>query len=325
MRTHAIRIHQPGGPEVLTWEEIEVGEPAAGDVLLRQTAIGLNYIDTYHRSGLYPLPLPSALGLEGAAVIEAVGPSVDGLRVGERVAYASAPMGAYAERRLFPAARLVRIPDGVTDQQAAAMMLQGMTAEYLIRRTFAVQAGQWVLFHAAAGGVGLIACQWLKHLGARVIGNAGGAEKMALARAHGCEHVLDSRAGGLASQVRDLTGGDGVAVVYDGVGKDTFTESLDSLARRGMLVSFGNASGPVPAFEPAQLGNRGSLFLTRPSLMDYTATARELQQSAAALFDVVARGAVSIEVRQTYALRDAAQAHRDLEGRRTTGSTVLLP
>ena len=325
MRAHAIRIHQTGGPEVLTWEEVEVGEPGAGEVLLRQTAIGLNYIDTYHRSGLYPLPLPCGIGLEAAAVVERVGPQVDDWQVGDRVAYASAPIGAYAERRVHSASRLVRIPPGVSDQQAAAMLLQGMTAEYLIRRTFAVRAGQWVLFHAAAGGVGLIACQWLKHLGARVIGTAGGAQKMALAGAHGCEHVLDSHGQGLAAQVRELTGGDGVAVVYDGVGKETFLTSLDSLARRGMLVSFGNASGPVPAFDPAMLGARGSLFLTRPSLLDYTFTREELQASAAALFAVVAQGVVTIEVRQSYALRDAAQAHRDLEGRRTTGSTVLLP
>ena len=325
MRCHAIRIHETGGPEVLRWEEVEVGEPSAGDVLLRQTAVGLNYIDTYHRSGLYPVPLPGGIGLEAAAVVEAIGPGVTDLRVGDRVAYASAPIGAYAEWRLYPAERLVKIQPGVTDEQAAAMMLQGMTAEYLIRRTYPVRAGQWVLFHAAAGGVGLIACQWLRHLGARVIGTAGGAEKMAMARAHGCEHVIDSRGEPIAVRVREITDGTGVAVVYDGVGRDTFTASLDSLARRGMLVSFGNASGPVPAFEPAELAMRGSLFFTRPSLMDYTAARDELAASAAALFEVVASGAVRIAVHQTYPLRDAAQAHRDLEGRRTTGSTVLLP
>ncbi|MFN8641106.1 MAG: quinone oxidoreductase [Candidatus Binatia bacterium] len=325
MRCHAIRIEETGGAEVLRWEEVEVGAPAAGDVLLRQTAVGLNYIDTYHRSGLYPVPLPGGIGLEGAGVVEAVGPGVTDLQVGDRVAYASAPIGAYAEWRTYPAERAVKIPEGVSDQQAAAMMLQGMTAEYLIRRTYAVRPGEWVLFHAAAGGVGLIACQWLAHLGARVIGTAGGAEKMALARANGCEHVIDSRGDAIAARVRELTGGAGVAVAYDGVGRDTFAASLDSLARRGMLVSFGNASGPVPAFEPAQLGMRGSLYFTRPSLMDYTATRAELGASAAALFDVVARGAVRIVVNQTYPLREAAQAHRDLEGRRTTGSTVLLP
>jgi len=324
MRAHAIVVQATGGPEVLQWEEIEVGEPAAGEVLLRQTAVGLNYIDTYHRSGLYPAPLPGVIGLEGAAVVERLGPGVDGPAVGDRVAYASAPLGAYATWRVFPVERLVKLTAAISDQQGAAMMLQGMTAEYLIRRTFPVRAGQWVLFHAAAGGVGLIACQWLKHLGARVIGTAG-ADKAALASAHGCEHVLDSRADDIAARVRELTGGAGVAVVYDGVGRDTFTASLGSLARRGMLVSFGNASGPLPAFEPALLGMHGSLYLTRPSLMDYTATTAELRASAAALFEVVARGAVTIQVHQTYALRDAAQSHRDLEGRRTTGSTVLLP
>jgi len=325
MRAKAIRMHASGGPEVLVWEEVEVGDPGPGDVVLRQTAVGLNYIDTYHRSGLYPAPIPGGIGLEGAAVVERVGEGVTALTPGDRVAYASAPIGAYAECRVFPAERLVRVPDGVTDQQAAAMMLQGMTAEYLIRRTFAVRPGQWVLFHAAAGGVGLIACQWLAHIGARVIGTAGGVEKMALARAHGCEHVLDAYGADIAGEVRGITGGAGVAVVYDGVGQATFTTSLDSLARRGMLVSFGNASGPVPPFEPALLSARGSLYFTRPSLMDYTATRAELEESAAALFAVVSSGAVQIRVNQTYALRDAAEAHRDLEGRRTTGSTVLLP
>lgn len=324
MRAQAIRIEQTGGPDVLQWQEVDVGEPGTGEVLLRQTAIGLNYIDVYHRSGLYPAPVPGVIGFEGAAEVERVGPGVTDLAAGDRVAYASAPLGAYATRRVFPAERLVRIPDGVADQQAAAMMLKGMTAEYLIRRTFPVQPGQWVLFHAAAGGVGLIACQWLAHLGARVIGTASG-EKVTLARAHGCEHVIEARGEPIAERVRALTGGDGVAVVYDGVGRDTFLASLDSLARRGMLVSFGNASGPVPAFEPALLAQRGSLFFTRPSLMDYTATTAELRASAAALFEVVRAGAVTIRVNQTYALRDAAQAHRDLESRRTTGSTVLLP
>ncbi len=325
MRCHAIRIHETGGPDVLRWEEVDVGEPGAGEVLLRQTAVGLNYIDIYHRSGLYPLPLPIGLGLEGAAVVEAVGPQVDELRVGDRVAYSSAPLGAYSEWRLFPAARLLKLPDGIADRQAAAMMLQGMTVEYLVRRTFPVQAGQTVLFHAAAGGVGLIACQWLKHIGATVIGTAGSAEKMALARAHGCTHVLNSRHDDIAARVRELTGGEGVPVVYDGVGRDTFQASLDSLARRGLLVCFGNASGPVPAFEPGILSAKGSLYLTRPSLLDYTVTREELVASARALFEVVLSGAVTIPVNQTYALRDTAQAHRDLEGRKTTGSTVLLP
>ena len=325
MRCHAIRFHETGGPDKLRWEEIDVGEPGEGQVLLRQTAIGLNYIDTYHRSGLYPVPLPSGIGLEGAAVVEKVGPGVKGLKTGERVAYCSAPIGAYAEWRLYPAERLVSLPAGIEDRQAAGMMLQGMTVEYLIRRTFPVKAGQTVLLHAAAGGIGLIACQWLKHLGVTIIGTAGSPEKMALAKAHGATHVINSRTEDVAKRVRELTGGKGVPVVYDGVGKDTFQASLDSLAPRGMFVSFGNASGPVPAFEPGILSAKGSLFFTRPSLMAYTATREELLASAKALFEVVGSGAVKIEIHQTYPLKDAAKAHRDLEARKTTGSTVLLP
>jgi NADPH:quinone reductase len=325
MRAHAIRIHKTGGPDVLTWEDVEVGEPAAGQVLLRQTAIGLNYIDTYHRSGLYPVSLPSGIGLEGAAIVEKLGPDVSDFKIGDRVAYASAPIGAYAELRLYPAERLVKIPAGISDRQAAGMMLRGMTVEYLIRRTYAAKPGQSVLFHAAAGGVGLIATQWLKHLGVTVIGTAGSPEKMALAKAHGCAHVIDYRKEDVAKRVRELTGGKGVPVVYDGVGKDTFQGSLDSLAPRGMFVSFGNASGPVPAFEPAILAAKGSLFLTRPSLIHYTTTRADLVESANALFDVVTKGGVKIEVNQTHPLRNAAQAHRDLEARKTTGSTILLP
>jgi NADPH2:quinone reductase len=325
MRAHAIRFHKTGGPEVLNWEEVEVGQPTAGQVLLRQTAIGLNYIDTYHRSGLYAMPLPSGIGLEGAAVVEKLGPGVSEFKIGDHVAYASAPIGAYAELRLYPADRLVKIPAGIADRQAAAMMLQGMTVEYLIRRTYPAKPGQSVLFHAAAGGVGLIACQWLKHLGVTVIGTAGSPEKMALAKAHGCAHVIDYRKEDVAKRVRELTGGKGVPVVYDGVGKDTFQGSLDSLATRGMFVSFGNASGPVPPFEPGILAAKGSLFFTRPSLIHYTTTRADLLESANALFDVVNKGAVKIEVNQTYPLKDAAQAHRDLQARKTTGSTILLP
>jgi len=325
MRAHAIRIHELGGPETLRYEEIDVPEPAAGQVLLRQTAIGLNFIDTYHRSGLYKVPLPSGLGLEGAGIVEKVGPDVRDLAVGNRVAYASAPIGAYADGRVYPADKLVKLPNAITDTQAAAMMLQGMTVEYLIRRTYPVKKGETVLLHAAAGGVGLIASQWLRHLGATVIGTAGGPEKVALARAHGCHHVIDYKTEDVAKRVRELTDGRGVSVVYDGVGKDTFQASLDSLARRGMLVSFGNASGPVPAFEPIVLSAKGSLFFTRPTLADYTATRGELEASAAALFDVVIQGAVKIEVRQTFPLKDAAEAHRALESRKTTGSTVLIP
>lgn len=325
MRTHAIRFHETGGPEKLRWEDVEVGEPGRGEVLLRQTAIGVNFIDTYHRSGLYPIPLPSGIGLEAAGVVEAVGPGVSELRTGDRVAYVSAPIGAYAERRVYPAERAVQLPDSISDRDAAAMMLRGMTAEYLIRRTFEVRAGQAVLFHAAAGGVGMIACPWLAHLGAVVIGTAGGAEKVALAKANGCAHVIDSKVEPIAPRVRELTGGKGVAVVYDGVGKDTFQASLDSLAPRGMLVVFGNASGPVPAFDPIVLSAKGSLYLTRPTLMAYTATRAELLASAAALFEVVAAGHVKIRIGQTYALKDAQQAHRDLQARKTTASTVLLP
>jgi NADPH2:quinone reductase len=325
MRCHAIRFHQTGGPDKLRWEEVEVGEPGEGQVLLRQKAVGLNYIDVYHRNGLYPVSLPSGIGLEGAVVVEKLGPGVKDLAVGDRVAYCSGPVGAYAEWRLYPAERLVSLPAGIEDRQAAGMMLQGMTVEYLIRRTFPVKAGQTVLVHAAAGGIGLIACQWLKHLGATVIGTASTPEKMALAEAHGATHVLNSRSEDVARRVRELTGGKGVPVVYDGVGKDAFQASLDSLAPRGMFVSFGNASGPVPAFEPGILSAKGSLFFTRPSLMAYTATREDLLASAKALFEVVLAGAVKIEVRQTYSLKDAAQAHRDLEARKTTGSTVLLP
>jgi NADPH:quinone reductase len=325
MRTHAIRFAKPGGPEVLSWEEIEVGEPGQGQVLLRQTAVGLNYIDTYHRSGLYKVELPSGLGTEGAGVVEKVGPGVSDLKVGDRVAYASGGLGAYSQMRLFPAERAVKLPANVSDQQAAAMMLQGMTVEYLIRRTFAVKPGMTVLLHAAAGGVGSIASQWLKHLGATVIGTAGGPDKLALAQKNGCAHVIDYTKEDVAKRVREITGGKGVPVVYDGVGKDTFQGSIDSLAVRGMFVSFGNASGPVPAFEPILLSTKGSLYFTRPTLFSYTITREELLESAQALFDVVGKGAVKIAVNQTYPLKDAAQAHRDLQARKTTGSTVLIP
>jgi len=325
MRTHAIRFAKTGGPEVLSWEEVEVGEPGQGQVLLRQTAVGLNYIDTYHRSGLYKVEMPSGLGVEGAGVVERLGAGVSDLKIGDRVAYSSGPLGAYSQYRLFPADRLVKLPAAISDQQAAAMMLQGMTVEYLIRRTFAVKPGMTVLLHAAAGGVGLIASQWLKHLGATVIGTAGGPEKLALAQKNGCAYVIDYRKEDVAKRVREITGGKGVPVVYDGVGKDTFQASLDSLAVRGMFVSFGNASGPVPAFEPIVLSAKGSLYFTRPTLFSYTITREELLESANALFDVVAKGAVKIAVNQSYPLKDAAQAHRDLQARKTTGSTVLIP
>ena len=322
----AIRIHQPGGPEVLRWEDVEVGEPGAGQVRIRHGAVGLNYIDVYHRTGLYPLPsLPWTLGMEGAGRIEAIGEGVADLKVGDRVAYASPPVGAYAEVRLMPADRVVKLPDAIDDKTAAAMMLQGMTAQYLLRRTYRVQPGDAILFHAAAGGVGLIAGQWARHLGATVIGTVGSDEKAELARTHGYQHVIVYSRENFTERVREITNGQGVAVVYDSVGKDTFMGSLDALRPMGMMVSFGNASGLVPPFEPGILSAKGSLFLTRPTLMTYTAQRDDLVASANELFDVVKSGAVKIEVRQTYPLAETAQAHRDLEARKTTGSTVLLP
>lgn len=322
----AIRIHRPGGPDEMVWEEVQVGEPGPGQALLRQTAVGLNYIDVYHRTGLYPLPaMPAVLGMEAAAVVEAVGEGVTDVTAGQRVAYASPPPGSYAERRLMPADRLVPLPDSIDDRQAAAMMLQGMTAQYLLRRTYRVQPGDAILVHAAAGGVGTILCQWGRYLGATVIGTVGSDAKAEIARANGCHHVINYAREAFAPRVRELTGGEGVAVVYDGVGKTTFDGSLDSLRMLGMLVSYGNASGPVPPFEPAILSQKGSLFFTRPTLMNYTAKTTDLRASAAELFEVVAGGHVKITVSQTYPLAEAAQAHRDLEARKTTGSTVLLP
>lgn len=322
----AIRIHEYGGPEVLRWEEAEVGEPGPGQLRVRHAAVGLNYIDVYHRTGLYPLPsLPWTLGMEGAGKVEAVGEGVTEFKVGDRVAYASPPVGAYAEVRLMPADRVVALPDAIDDQTAAAMMLQGMTAQYLLRRTYRVQPGDTILLHAAAGGVGLIASQWARHLGATVIGTVGSDEKAELARAHGCHHVIVYSRENFTQRVREITDGQGVAAVYDSVGQATFMNSLDCLRRLGMMVSFGNASGPVPPFDPGILAAKGSLFLTRPSLMAYTAERADLLASAADLFEVVASGAVKIEVHQTYPLAETAQAHRDLEARKTTGSTVLLP
>ncbi len=322
----AVRIHQTGGPDVLQWEDVPVGEPSPGEVRLRHTAIGLNFIDVYHRTGLYPLPgLPWVLGMEGAGRVESVGPEVTEFTTGDRVAYAGLPPGAYAEQRLIPAHRLVKLPDGIDERRAAAMMLQGMTARYLLRRCYPVKGGDTVLFHAAAGGVGLLACQWAKHLGAIVIGTAGNEEKAEIARRHGCNHVILYREEDLVRRVKELTNGEGVAVVYDGIGRDTFDRSLDCLRPMGMMVSFGNASGPVPAFDPGLLAAKGSLFLTRPSLMHYTARREDLLETAADLFDVVQQGAVRVEVHQTYPLEKAAQAHRDLEARKTTGSTILLP
>jgi NADPH2:quinone reductase len=324
--TKAIRIHETGGPEVLRWEDVEVGNPGPGQVRIRHTAVGLNFIDVYHRTGLYPVPaLPSGIGLEAAGVVDAVGEGVSDIAIGQRVAYASGPVGSYAEARLMAANRLVALPDGISDQQAAAMMLQGLTAQYLLRRTYRVQPGDAILVHAAAGGVGLIACQWAKHLGATVIGTVGSDEKAALAKANGCDHPIVYTRENFAARVMDITGSAGVAVVYDSVGKDTFEGSLDCLRPLGMMVSFGNASGPVPPFEPGILAAKGSLFFTRPTLMTYTAKPEDLQAMARELLEVVEAGHVRISVNQTYALKDAAQAHTDLEARKTTGSTVLVP
>lgn len=321
----AVRIHQVGGPEVMRREEVAVGDPAAGEARVRHAAVGLNFIDVYHRTGLYPLPLPAGLGLEGAGVVEAVGAGVTNVKPGDRVAYAGGPVGAYSEVRCLPADRLLSLPDRIDFRTGAAMMLQGLTSAYLLRRTYCVQAGDAVLIHAAAGGVGLIACQWAKALGATVIGTTSNEAKAALAKAHGCAHVIDYTREDVAARVREITGGEGVSVVYDGVGKDTFTASLDSLRIRGMLVSFGNASGAVPPFDPLLLSQKGSIFLTRPTLMHYTAKRAELEALGSELFAMVCAGKVKIEVGQSYALADAAQAHRDLEARKTTGSTILLP
>ncbi|HRF29689.1 MAG TPA: quinone oxidoreductase [Azonexus sp.] len=322
---HAIRIHQTGGPEVLCWEAVDLPAPAPGEATVRHHAVGLNYIDTYHRTGLYPLPLPSGIGLEGAGVVEAVGEGVTEVKVGDRVAYAGGPIGAYAEVRNIPAHRLLILPDSIGFDTGAAMMLQGLTAAYLLRKTYRVQPGDAVLIHAAAGGVGLIACQWAKALGATVIGTVGSPAKAELARAHGCDHVINYATENFTQRVRDITHGEGVAVVYDGVGKDTFTGSLDSLRPMGMMVSYGNASGPVPPVDLILLSQKGSLFITRPTLMTYTAQRADLLELGRELFDRVASGQLRIEVNQRYALRDAAQAHRDLEARKTTGSTILLP
>ncbi|MBC6440652.1 MAG: quinone oxidoreductase [Rhodospirillales bacterium] len=320
----AVRIHETGGPEVLRIEEAEVGAPGTGEIRIRHTAVGLNFIDTYQRSGLYPMSLPATLGMEAAGVVEAVGDGVDGLADGDRVAY---PMtaGAYSTERTIQAARVVKIPDTVDDQTAAAMMLKGMTVEYLLHRTFPVEAGQTILFHAAAGGVGLIACQWAKALGVTVIGTVSTDEKAALAARHGCDHPIVSAREDIAERVKEITDGKGVPAVYDSIGADTFEASLASLSPRGMMVSFGQSSGPVTSLNPARLAQGGSLFYTRPSLANYIATRDELELSGARLFDMVGSGKVGINVNQTYPLVETERAHRDLEGRKTTGSTVLLP
>ncbi|HET6182373.1 MAG TPA: quinone oxidoreductase [Acetobacteraceae bacterium] len=323
--TKAIRIHAYGGPDVMKWEDVPTPEPGPGEALVRHEAVGLNYIDVYFRTGLYKAPsLPSGIGMEGAGTVVAVGKGVTLVAPGDRVAYAGGPVGAYATERVISADRLVKIPDGIDFKTAAAMMLQGMTAQYLIRRTHRVQAGETVVVHAAAGGVGLILCQWIKHLGATVIGVVSTEAKATLARAHGAAHAVVGY-DNLVAEVKRITGGAMVPVVYDSIGKDTFTASLDCLAPLGLMVSFGNASGPVPPVDISILSAKGSLFLTRPSLASYTAKRADLEACANDLFDVVRSGAVKINVNQSFALKDAAQAHAALEARQTTGSTVLLP
>jgi NADPH:quinone reductase len=319
---HAIRVHEVGGPEVLKWEEVEVGDPGPGQVRIRQEAAGLNFIDVYHRTGLYKQDLPFTPGVEGAGVVEAVGPDAGDLKPGDRLAYAG-PLGGYAEERLVAADRVVKLPDGISTEQAAAMMLQGLTARMLIRAIHRVQAGETILIHAAAGGVGLIVCQWAKALGANVIGTVGSDEKAEIARAHGCDYPIVYTRQDFVAEVDRITEGSKLPVVYDGVGKDTFMKSLDCLRPRGMMVSFGNASGPVDPFPPAILSQKGSLFLTRPTGFDYTRSRAELEQAAGELFEVILSGKVKIEVKQRFALKDAAEAHRALEGRKTSGSTVL--
>jgi NADPH2:quinone reductase len=320
---HAIRFEKTGGPEVLAWQEVSIGKPAQGQVRLRHSAVGLNFIDTYQRSGLYSLPLPSGLGSEAAGVVEEVGPGVTWLKPGDRVAYAGGPIGAYADERVMPADRLVPVPDGITDQQAAAMMLKGMTAWYLVRRTHPVKRGETILIHAAAGGVGLIVCQWAKHLGATVIGTVGDEEKAGLAKQNGCDYPILYKREDFVAKINDLTQGNKLPVVYDSVGKDTFYKSLDCLAPLGLMISFGQSSGAIGPVDIGILAGKGSLFLTRPTLNTYTATREDLLAAAKELFGVVQSEAVKLAINQTYPLRDAARAHRDLEGRKTTGSTVL--
>ncbi|MEN2427105.1 quinone oxidoreductase family protein [Chromobacterium vaccinii] len=323
--SQAIVFTETGGPEVLRLQDAEIGPPGPGQARVRHTAIGVNFIDTYQRSGLYPLPLPSGLGSEAAGVVEAVGEGVAGLAPGDRVAYAGGPLGAYSTERLIAAEHLVKLPDGVSDETAACAMLQGMTVEYLVQRTFPVQPGQTVLWHAAAGGVGQIALQWLSAMGVHVIATVGSEAKAEIARGLGAAHVILYREEDVAARVREITGGKGVPVAFDSVGKDTFEASLDSLSPRGMMVTFGNASGPVPALAPLELTKRGSLFLTRPRLGDYIATRAELEASSAALFRRLRDGTVKLAPSHRYPLAEAAQAHRDLEDRRTTGSVILLP
>ncbi|HXX86587.1 MAG TPA: quinone oxidoreductase [Casimicrobiaceae bacterium] len=322
---HAIRIHQTGGPEVMQWEDVSVGNPGPGEARVRHTAVGLNYIDTYHRSGLYKVPLPTGIGSEAAGVVEAVGPGVTDVKVGDRVAYSGGPIGAYCEARLMPVDRLVKLPDGISDRVAATLMLKGLTVQYLLRQTYPLKSGETILLHAAAGGIGLIACQWARALGVTVIGTVGSDDKAALAKANGCTHTIVYTRENFVERVKELTGGKGVPVVYDAVGKDTFPASLDCLSPRGLFVSFGNASGAIPLFDILLLSQKGSLYVTRPTLYTYAAKRADLLKMADEMFSMVLAGKIKNDARQTYALKDAAQAHRDLQSRKTTGSTVLLP
>jgi NADPH2:quinone reductase len=321
----AIRIAKTGGPEVMEYVDIDVGDPGPEEVRVRHAACGLNYIDVYFRNGTYAQPLPAGLGMEGAGVIEAVGEGVTNLTPGDRVAYAARPPGAYADVRVMPASSLVRLPESIEFDTGAAMMLQGLTVQYLFRRTFHLRGGETILFHAAAGGVGLIACQWARALGVTMIGTVGSDEKAALAKAHGCTHTINYNKENFVERVKELTNGEGVPVVYDSIGHDTFIGSLDCLSPLGMMVSFGSASGPVPPFSLNELASRGSLFITRPTLFSYIANRLELENAASELFGMVDSGKIKISINQRYSLSDVVQAHRDLEARKTTGSTILIP
>ncbi|MBY4713119.1 quinone oxidoreductase family protein [Burkholderia cepacia] len=321
----AIRYDQPGGPDVMKWVDVEVGEPKAGEVRIRQHAVGLNYIDVYFRTGLYPQPLPGGLGMEAAGEVTAVGEGVTALKAGDRVAYVGQPPGAYAQERVMPVERLVKLPDGISYDDAASVMLQGLTAHYLLRRTYPVKAGDTILIHAAAGGVGLLVCQWAKALGATVIGTVGSDEKAALAKAHGCDHPIVYTRENFTQRVKEITNGAGVPVVYDSIGKDTYIGSLDCLAPLGYFVSFGNASGPLPAIDSKEFSSRGSLFFTRPTLFSYIAKRADLESAAAELFDVILSGKVKTSINQRYPLAEVGRAHADLESRKTTGSTILVP
>ncbi len=325
MMTKAIRYERTGGPEVMQWVDVEVGAPGEGEIRVKQSACGLNYIDVYFRTGLYPQQLPAGLGMEAAGEVVAVGAGVTSVKVGERVAYVGRPPGAYAQERVLRADQVIRLPDAISDEQAASVMLQGLTAQYLLRRTYRVQPGDTILIQAAAGGVGLLVCQWAKALGATVIGTVGSDEKAEVAKAHGCDYPIVYTREDFTARVREITGGAGVPVVYDSIGKDTYVKSLDCLAPLGMFVSFGNASGPLPPIDSSEFSSRGSLFFTRPTLFSYIAKRSDYEAMSAELFEVIASGKVKTSINQRYALKDVGQAHADLEARRTTGSTILIP